>query len=99
MTSLRRACAAAAALAVLMPATAAAAARCGDHAWCNTALTPDQRADLLLAALTPDERVSLLAGDDPFAVSGSDHTHTGTSDGVARVELPPTYYSDGPVGP
>ncbi len=99
MSSLRRVCVAAAALAVLMPATAAAAGRCGDHPWCNTSLTPDQRADLLMAALTPDERVSLLAGDDPFAVGGGDHTHTGTSAGVDRVGLPPTYYSDGPVGP
>jgi hypothetical protein len=44
-----------------------------------------------MAALTPDERVSLLAGDDPFAVGGGDHTHTGTSDGIARVGLRPTY--------
>ena len=52
-----------------------------------------------MAVLTPAERVSLLAGDDPFAVGGGDHTHTGTSNGVDRVGLAPTYYSDGPVGP
>jgi beta-glucosidase len=62
MSSLRPAYAAVAVLAVLVPASAAAQGRCGDHPWCNTALTPDQRADLLMAALTPDERVSLLAG-------------------------------------
>jgi beta-glucosidase len=43
--------------------------------------------------------VSLLAGDDPFGVGGGDHAHTGTSAGIERVGLPPTYYSDGPVGP
>jgi beta-glucosidase len=86
--------AAAAALAAIAPATAPAAGRCGEptqRPWCDTSLGPDARVDLLMAALTPDERVSLLAGDDPFAVGGGDHTHTGTSDGIARVGLRPTY--------
>ena len=43
--------------------------------------------------------MSLLAGDDTFGAGGGDHAHTGTSAGVERVGLPPTYYSDGPVGP
>ena len=77
---------------------AQAAGRCGEHPWCDVALTPDARAELLLGALTRDEKVSLLAGDDPFGVSGAAGTHTGTSTGVARVGLPTTYYSDGPVG-
>src|SRR5947207_3497705 len=80
-------------------ASAHAAGRCGDHPWCDTSLTPDARAGLLLRALTQDEKISLLAGDDPFGVGGGDHSHTGTSDGVPRVDLPTTYYSDGPVGP
>jgi beta-glucosidase len=33
------------------------------------------------------------------AGSAAAHQHTGTSDGVARVGLPPVYFSDGPVGP
>ncbi|MGH3714723.1 MAG: beta-glucosidase [Micromonosporaceae bacterium] len=77
---------------------AAETGRCGDPAsrpWCDTSLSADQRAGLLLKALTRDEKISLLAGDDPLFASG----HTGKSDGVARVGLPPTYYSDGPVGP
>jgi beta-glucosidase len=76
-----------------------AAGRCGEHPWCNTALPADERAGLLLNALTSDEKVSLLAGDDLFGVAGGAHSHTGTSDGVARVGLPTTYFSDGPVGP
>jgi beta-glucosidase len=36
--------------------------RCGAHPWCHTALSPDQRAALLLAAMTPDERNSMLTG-------------------------------------
>src|SRR4051794_12875387 len=82
--------------------TAPAAGRCGDpgaRPWCNTSLSPDRRAGLLLDALTQNEKISLLAGDDAFGVSGAEHSHTGTSDGVPRVGLPPVYYSDGPVGP
>src|SRR3954468_3482317 len=85
------------ALALALPAHAAG--RCGSHPWCDTSLSPDARAQLLLGALTPDERVSLLGGDDLNGVGGGAHTHTGTSDGVPRVDLPTTYYSDGPVGP
>src|SRR3954469_21556185 len=85
------------ALALALPAHAAG--RCGAHPWCDTSLTPDARAGLLLEQLTQDEKISLLAGDEPFGVAGGAHSHTGTSDGIPRVELPTTYYSDGPVGP
>jgi len=79
---------------------ASAAGRCGSHPWCDTRLTPDARAGLLLGALTEDEKISLLAGDDVFGGVGFGGTgHTGTSDGVPRVDLPTMYYSDGPVGP
>ena len=44
-------------------APAHAAGRCGDHPWCDTSLSPDARAGLLLDALTRDEKISLLAGD------------------------------------
>ncbi|MFL5893914.1 MAG: glycoside hydrolase family 3 protein, partial [Thermoleophilaceae bacterium] len=84
---------------LLFAAGAHAAGRCGDHPWCDTSLTPDARAGLLLKALTQDEKISLLAGDDPFGVGGGEHAHTGTSDGIPRVDIPTTYYSDGPVGP
>src|SRR5947207_4363711 len=86
------------AIASLDGSRALASGRCGVHPWCDTALSPDERAALLLEALTPDERVSLLAGDDLFGVSGQAHTHTGTSEGVPRVDLPTIYYSDGPMG-
>jgi beta-glucosidase len=81
------------------PAGADAAGRCGKHPWCNRSLGPDARAGLLLNALTQDERIGLLAGDDLGGVAGGEHAHTGTEDGVPRVGLPTTYYSDGPVGP
>src|SRR4051812_32488121 len=86
-------------LALALTGSAGAAGRCGNHRWCDTSLSPDQRADLLLAALTRDEKIALLGGDDLFGVTGGPGTHTGTSNGVARADLPNTYYSDGPVGP
>ena len=77
---------------------AGAGSRCGDHPWCDTSLSAETRAGLLLGALTQDEKISLLAGDDLFGVAGQAGTHTGTSNGVARVDLPTIYYSDGPMG-
>ena len=75
-----------------------AAGRCGDHPWCDTSLAPDTRAGLLLEQLTQDEKISLLAGDDLFGVGGQAGSHTGTSDGLPRVDLPTIYYTDGPMG-
>lgn len=54
---------------VALPHTADAAGRCGSHPWCDTSLSPDRRAQLLLNALTPDERIELLAGDEQFGVT------------------------------
>lgn len=79
-------------------ASAQASGRCGAHPWCDTSLSPDQRAALLVSALTPDERISLLAGDHPEGVSGLAGTHTGAADGVPRLDVPPLYLTDGPVG-
>ena len=80
------------------PATADAAGRCGSHPWCDTSLSPSKRADLLIAALTPAERIGLLAGDSAAGISGMPHTHTGAADGVPRLDVPPLYLTDGPVG-
>jgi len=56
----------AAAVVLLGPAlgegSAAAAGRCGNHPWCDTRLSPDQRAGLLLAQLTQDDKITLLTG-------------------------------------
>jgi beta-glucosidase len=80
------------------PAAADAAGRCGSHPWCDTSLSPDKRADLLLHALTPAERIGLLGGDSATGVTGQAHAHTGVGDGVPRVGLPSLYLTDGPVG-
>ena len=80
------------------PAAAEAAGRCGNHPWCDTSLSPDRRAALLVAALTPTEKYELMAGDDPAGVA-TGNPATGTSNGVPRLDVPTIYYSDGPVGP
>jgi beta-glucosidase len=76
---------------------APAAGRCGEHPWCDTSLSADRRAALLVQALTPAERIGLLAGDIP-AISGAAGTHTGTDTGVPRLGVPPLYLTDGPIG-
>ena len=85
-------------IAACLPSDAAAEGRCGDHPWCDTALSADERAGLLLAELTREEKISLLAGDELTGVQGREGSHTGTSNGIERVGLPPIYFSDGPVG-
>jgi beta-glucosidase len=91
----------AAALAVAAPATAAG--RCGNHPWCDTALSPDERAGLLAEQLTLDEKISLMAGDDPSTgfnqAEPVQDRHTGESRGIPRLDLPDIFFSDGPVGP
>ena len=97
-------------VAFALPAPASAAGRCGAGAarpWCDTTLTPAARAGLLLQALTRDEKVSLLAGDNVLGLAGDtgvqadaggETGHSGRSNGVERVGLPPVYYTDGPAG-
>ncbi|MFC7340001.1 beta-glucosidase [Saccharopolyspora griseoalba] len=70
--------------------------RCGEHPWCDTGLSPDERAEMVLRAMTPDEKISLLGGDDLWGATGSGHT--GTGHGIERLGVPPVYYGDGPVG-
>ena len=85
----------------LTSSPANAAGRCGDPAtrpWCDTSLSPDARAELLLAELTGDEKISLLGGDEFTGVAGGEGGHTGTGNGIERVGIPTIYLSDGPAG-
>ncbi len=86
---------------VLFPGSGEARGRCGSPAtrpWCDTSLSPEKRASLLLAELTDPEKISLLGGDDLSGAAGGQGTHTGTSDGIERVGIPTIYFSDGPAG-
>lgn len=83
------------------PLQALAATPCGDAAqrpWCDTSLSADQRAQLLLRAMTPDERIKLLGGD---TITGgpAGQSHTGASYGFPNLGIPPVSYTDGPLGP
>src|SRR5881227_2156597 len=72
-----------------------AAGPCADRAgkpWCDPTFSPDKRAGLLLGALTQDEKITLLSGDS------NNDGHTGATQAIARVGLPKSYNTDGPVG-
>lgn len=74
-------------------ASAGTSGPCGDVAkrpWCNTSLSADQRADLLLHALTEAEKIRLLAG-----VASS---HTGQTAAIPRVGLRSVYLTDDSKG-
>lgn len=82
MRALGWACALVFVLALLGVADAHAVGRCGNHPWCDTSLSPDQRAQLLLGELNQDEKVSLLDS------GGS----------VARLGVPALQITDGALG-
>jgi beta-glucosidase len=63
------------------------------HAWCNTSLSPDQRALLFQQAMTLPQEIQLLGGDQ------SDNGHTGATYAVPNLGLRQIYLTDGPVGP
>lgn len=42
---------------------AASAVKISDKPWANTALSPDERANALIAEMTKDEKIGLLFGD------------------------------------
>ncbi|HWE13209.1 MAG TPA: glycoside hydrolase family 3 C-terminal domain-containing protein [Solirubrobacteraceae bacterium] len=76
---------------------ARAADQCGAAGpWCNPALSPDARAQLLLGHLTENQKISLLAGNDPLGVTGVSG-HTGSSAGVPGL-VPPVNFTDGTAG-
>lgn len=87
-----------------VPGTSAAVSRCGNptvRPWCDTRLSADQRAALLLKAMTLNEKIDLLAADD--ALGGpqggyNENAHTDTSLGIPRLGVPTLYLADGPAG-
>src|SRR5437660_4236855 len=50
-------------LAFTAPA-AFAEGRCGEHPWCNTALSPEERATLLLHAMSQSDKIGVLTGKE-----------------------------------
>ncbi|MDB6121080.1 MAG: Beta-glucosidase [Pedosphaera sp.] len=58
--------------------------------WMNTALSPDQRANLLVAQMTLDEKITMVHG-----VSGQ---YMGNVAGNSRLGIPALHLQDGPAG-
>jgi beta-glucosidase len=50
------------AAALLVPTYASAQGRCGTYTWCDTSLSPAQRAQLMLAAMSQSDKVGILTG-------------------------------------
>ncbi|HEY3482805.1 MAG TPA: hypothetical protein VGL02_28305, partial [Streptomyces sp.] len=59
--------------------------------WMNTAQTPEQRADALLASMTQAEKLTMLHG-------GASCGYVGCVDGNSRLGIPALHLQDGPVG-
>ncbi len=81
-------------LAVLLAAGYAATARfvrAAAQPWMNTSLSPDQRANLLIAQMTLDEKIAELHG-----ASGS--AYVGYVPANTRLGIPALYLEDGPAG-
>jgi beta-glucosidase len=85
----------AAALLLAAGASAATGGQSPAHAatqpWMNTAQTPAQRADELLAAMTQAEKLTMLHG-------GASCGYVGCVDANTRLGIPALHLQDGPVG-
>ena len=84
----------------LSPIAGLGPSRCGDiseRPWCDPALTPGARADLLLGEMTLMQKLGLLAGDSIIAPATGD-PFVGISEGIPELGLPDLRMSDGPVG-
>jgi len=91
--------AAACAVALCGPAAAAPAAK---PAWMDAKLTPDRRAELVLAKMSLDDQIALLHGDFPTLMGAKRpagvQVSAGWFPGVPRLGVPPLYESDASLG-
>ena len=71
--------------------------RCGDHPWCDVALSSQARAERLVAAMSLAQKIDYLAGDDPASAATCD-PYCGVVDGIPALDIPPLRMNDGPVG-
>ena len=67
--------------------------------WMDKSLSPDKRADLVLAEMTLDEKIQLVHGTGGFAASGPrSNGGAGVVEGVPRLGLPDLQLADSAVG-
>ncbi|TML00154.1 MAG: glycosyl hydrolase [Actinobacteria bacterium] len=52
------------AAALILTPTSYAEGRCGTHPWCDTSLSPDERAMLLLGAMSQSDKIGVLTGKE-----------------------------------
>jgi beta-glucosidase len=64
------------------------------RAWENRTLSPDQRADSLIAAMTLDEKITLMHGVDPMPQKA----YVGFVPGILRLGIPSLHLADGRAG-
>ncbi len=62
--------------------------------WCNTSLSPDERAQLVLAAMTQAEKFDFMAGEGLLGLGG----HTGRNAGIPRLGVPEVDQTDASAG-
>jgi beta-glucosidase len=90
--------AAACAVALCGPATAAPAA---NAAWMDAKLPPDRRAELVLGQMTLDDQIALLHGEFPIFMKARPkdvQISAGYFPGVPHLSVPPLYESDASLG-
>jgi beta-glucosidase len=93
-------------LAAAAPLAPAAVAADADQPWMDAALSPDRRADLVLARMTRDEKLSLVFGwfatdfapKDYSAPAGARAGSAGYVPGIPRLGIPPQWQTDAGVG-
>lgn len=76
-----------------------------DKPWMNSALSPEQRADLVLKQMTPDEKLALLHGNGmahakqwQMPLTPLTNGGAGYVEGVPRLGIPPLVISDAAYG-
>ncbi|MGD0498826.1 MAG: glycoside hydrolase family 3 C-terminal domain-containing protein [Bryobacteraceae bacterium] len=71
------------------------------HPWSDTALSPDQRADLVVAQMTLDEKIHMLHGTagEPRIINGREtNDGAGWIPGIPRLGMPDLNMADSAVG-
>ena len=66
--------------------------------WMDKSLSPDQRADLVIAQMTLDEKISLLHGLGWFESAAHSNGGAGVIAGIPRLGLPDLQLADSAVG-
>lgn len=76
------------------------ASRCAataEHAWCDASMSPDARAQLVVAAMSLEQKIDYVAGDNPSSAATC-VPYCGVVNGIPELDIPPIRMNDGPVG-